>query len=349
VTLTLDRPDTTASSATGPAPYLGLNQFQGQLPKVSIVTPIYNEVENVELLVKEILDVVLTMNVPTELILVDDGSTDKPTRAIQTYIDALPGIVNVIELARNYGQSAAMAAGLAHARGEVVVTLDGDLQNDPKDIPMLIQRLLEDDYDMVTGWRQNRQDAVVSRKLPSWIANRIIGAMTGLKFTDYGCSLKVYRHDLAKSLRLYGELHRFIPFLASMEGARMAEFPVNHRARMFGKSKYNLSRTLKVILDLMSLMFMRRFFTRPLHMFGRLGMYISAIGVIGLTYLGVDKLILHHNIGDRPLLLISVMLVITGVQMLSTGILAEMQVHSFFNTGDRSPFKVRRIHSGPTD
>lgn len=344
---TLDRPDTTPYTALGsPVLYEALNKFSGQTPVISIISPIYNEIENVELLLKEILDVGLTMNVPMEVILVDDGSTDSPVKAIQSYIDALPGIVNLIELSRNYGQSAAMAAGLAQAQGEIIVTLDGDLQNDPRDIPMLIQNLVDLDLDMVTGWRQNRQDAVVTRKLPSWIANRIIGRLTGLKFTDYGCSLKVYRRDLAKSLKLYGELHRFIPFLASMEGAKMAEFPVNHRARMYGKSKYNLSRTLKVVLDLMSLMFMRRFFARPLHMFGRLGMYISAVGVLTLLYLAIDKLAFHHNIGDRPLLLLGAMLVITGVQMVSTGLLAEMQVHSFFHTDTRTPFKIRRVHTG---
>ena len=341
---TLERPD--ISNQSSPDMYDSLNRFCGQVPVVSIVSPIYNEIENVELLLKEILDVGLTMNIPIEVILVDDGSTDSPVKAIEAYIHALPNVVHLIELSRNYGQSAAMAAGLAQAQGEIVVTLDGDLQNDPKDIPMLIQNLVEQDLDMVTGWRQNRQDAVVTRKLPSWIANRIIGAMTGLKFTDYGCSLKVYRRDLAKSLKLYGELHRFIPFLASMEGAKMAEFPVNHRARMYGKSKYNLSRTLKVVLDLMSLMFMRRFFTRPLHMFGRLGLYISSIGVLTLLYLTVDKIAFHHNIGDRPLLLLGAMLVITGVQMVSTGILAEMQVHSFFNSGTQTPFKIRRIYTG---
>lgn len=314
-------------------------------PVVSIVLPMYNEEENLAPMLRELIQAGDLLNTSYEIIIVDDGSTDQLKAEIKPYLEALPGVLKYVELARNFGQSAAMAAGLDIAEGRYIVTLDGDLQNDPADIPQMLTKLVEDDLDMVIGWRQNRQDKVLNRKIPSWIANRIIGFLSGLKFTDYGCSLKVYRREIAKSLKLYGELHRFIPFLASIEGARIAEVPVNHRARLFGQSKYNLSRTLKVVLDLTSLIFIRRFFSRPFHMFGRFGMLLGTVGTVLLLELGYEKLFLHHHISQRPALILGAVLLLAGLQMLSTGLLAEIQIRNFYNQNEPRPYRIRHIYT----
>lgn len=313
-------------------------------PFVSIIVPVYNEEESVLLLLKELVAVGESMQVPFEIIFVDDGSKDGTVEQLRQFIPELPGILKVIELRRNYGQTPAMAAGFAQASGQVFVTLDGDLQNDPHDIPLLIHRLLDTDCDMVVGWRQNRQDAVLSRKFPSYIANRIISTLTGVRFKDYGCSLKAYRRELAQEMPLYGELHRFIPVLARMEGARIEQVPVNHRARIYGKSKYNLSRTLKVILDLGMLLFLQRFFTRPLHMFGRIGLVTMGSGLAILGSLVFQKLTLHMDIGSRPLLMLGVLLLFTGVQLISTGLIAELQIRTYFESQKKPPYKIRHIH-----
>ncbi len=314
-------------------------------PVVSVVIPVYNEAESVFPLLRELLAVGESLQVPYEIIFVDDGSSDETVSVLKQYVQEFPGILKVVELRRNYGQTAAMAAGFANASGQIFVTLDGDLQNDPQDIPFLIHRLVESDCDMVVGWRQNRQDAVLSRKIPSYIANRIIGYMTGVKFKDYGCSLKAYRRELAQEMPLYGELHRFIPVLASMEGAKIEQVPVHHRARQYGKSKYNLSRTLKVVLDLGMLLFLKRFFTRPLHMFGRVGLASFAIGGLILLTLAFQKMVYHVDIGARPLLLLGVLMVLTGIQLLSTGLIAELQIRTYFESQEKAPYKVRHIHS----
>jgi len=313
-------------------------------PVVSIIVPVYNEGESVIPLLQELLAVGDSMQVPFELVFADDGSTDDTLDILKRVVAEFPGVVKVVELRRNYGQTAAMAAGFAQAQGEIFVTLDGDLQNDPQDIPLLIRRLVETDCDMVVGWRQNRQDAVFSRKLPSYLANRLIGWMTGVKFRDYGCSLKVYKRELAQEMPLYGELHRFIPVLASMEGARIEQVPVHHRARQYGKSKYNLSRTFKVILDLGMLLFLTRFFSRPLHMFGRLGMSSLAAGIVILMYLAVEKLAFHLEIGSRPLLMLGMLLMITGIQLISTGLIAELQIRTYFESQQKPPYKIRKVH-----
>lgn len=321
------------------------SQRKATTPVISLIIPVYNEEDSIIPLLRELLAVGESLNVPFEIIFVDDGSTDSTVAVLRQYVPEFAGFLKVIELRRNYGQTAAMAAGFAQASGDILVTLDGDLQNDPQDIPLLIQRLVESDCDMVVGWRQNRQDAVLSRKIPSYIANRIIGAMTGVKFRDYGCSLKAYRRELAQEMPLYGELHRFIPVLASMEGARIEQVPVNHRSRQYGQSKYNLSRTFKVILDLMMLLFLKRFFTRPLHMFGRVGMGALAIGLVILGSLVYQKFAFHVDIGDRPLLMLGVLLMMTGIQLISTGLLAELQIRTYFEAQNKPPYKIRKIHT----
>jgi glycosyltransferase involved in cell wall biosynthesis len=314
-------------------------------PMVSVVVPIYNEEDNVIPLLKELVQVGESLQRPYELILVDDGSSDNTLNLLHQLVQELPDTLRVVSLRRNYGQTAAMAAGFEVARGEITVTLDGDLQNDPHDIPALITHLLEHNLDMVVGWRQNRQDSVLSRKIPSWIANRMIAKMTGVNFKDYGCSLKVYKTELAKEMPLYGELHRFIPVLASMDGARIAQLPVNHRARIYGKSKYNLSRTFKVVLDLGMLLFLKKFMSRPLHLFGRLGFLSIGTGSIMLAYLTVEKLAFHLNIGSRPLLMLGVLLVILGIQFISTGLLAELQIRTYFESQGKTPYKIRSVSS----
>lgn len=319
-------------------------QKKNAIPVVSIIIPVYNEQDSVLPLLRELLAVGEGLNVPYEIVFVDDGSKDNTVAVLKQYIPEFPGTLKVVELRRNYGQTAAMAAGFSEAQGKVFVTLDGDLQNDPQDIPLLIHHLLDTECDMVVGWRQNRQDAVISRKIPSYIANRIIGKLTGVKFRDYGCSLKAYRRELAQEMPLYGELHRFIPVLASMEGARIEQVPVNHRARIYGQSKYNLSRTFKVILDLMMLLFLKRFFTRPLHMFGRVGMLASFMGLVILSGLVIEKLVFHANIGDRPLLMLGVLLLFTGIQFISTGLLAELQIRTYFESQQKPPYKIRHVH-----
>lgn len=312
---------------------------------VSMIIPVYNEEESVIHLLSELVATGEALQVPYEIIFVDDGSSDATVKTLAAYTPELAGALKIVELRRNYGQTAAMAAGFSEAQGDIVVTLDGDLQNDPQDIPLLIRHLIDNDCDMVVGWRQNRQDAVITRKIPSWIANRIIGAMTNVKFQDYGCSLKVYRRELAQEMPLYGELHRFIPVLASMEGARIEQVPVNHRARQFGKSKYNLSRTMKVVLDLGMLLFLKRFFTRPLHMFGRIGIASSLAGFAILGSLAFEKLVYHAQIGDRPLLMLGVLLLMMGIQLLSTGLLAELQIRTYFESQQKKPYKIRRVLS----
>ncbi|MCK7521175.1 MAG: glycosyltransferase family 2 protein [Ignavibacteriales bacterium] len=273
--------------------------------------------------------------------LVDDGSVDGTVNVLKEIAKESPD-VKVIRFRRNFGQTAAMAAGFDHAKGDIIVTLDGDLQNDPLDIPRIIAKL-EEGYDVVSGWRQNRQDDVITRKIPSAIANKIISKMTGTYLHDYGCSLKAYRAEIAKELPMYGELHRFIPALASIEGANIAEIPVMHHARKFGKSKYNILRTFKVILDLINVVFQRKFITRPLHMFGRMGLFSFTAGFINIAFLAFEKIIFSVNIDNRPLLLLGVLLILTGIQLISSGIIAELQIRTYYESQNKSIYRVKEL------
>jgi len=311
-------------------------------PEVSFIIPVYNEEENVQALVEEVVETGHRLNRSFELVIVDDGSRDTTVSRLQTLILQYPQL-RVVCLKRNFGQTPATAAGFSHARGKYFVTLDGDLQNDPSQVPEIIDMLEAEGLDIVCGWRQNRQDKALTRKLPSMIANRLIGAATGVKIHDYGCSLKVYRAEVAKDVPLYGEMHRFIPALASIDGAVIKEVPVSHRARVAGTSKYGLSRTFKVILDLLTVIFLKRFLTRPLHMFGRLGMGFFLLGTLTLLDLTVEKLIFHHNIGTRPLLTLGVLLFMTGIQLISTGLIAEIQARTYFESQEKPIYKVREV------
>ena len=312
-------------------------------PSTSVVIPLYNEVEALESLLEEVLEVMRSMNEPFELVLIDDGSTDGTGERLQQLAQEIPELVAVL-LRRNYGQTPAMAAGFDVSRGRVIVTMDGDLQNDPKDIPRVINRLSEG-YDLVSGWRHQRQDKTLSRKLPSQLANRLIGNATGVRLHDYGCSLKAYSRELVEDMNLYGELHRFLPALASTEGARIDEIKVNHRPRKFGHSKYGIDRTFRVLMDLLTVWFLQRFLTQPMHVFGFAGLLATTTGSLMGLHLLVIK-VMGEDIGGRPLLMLSVVLLLAGVQMFCLGLLAELLMRTYHESQNRSIYRVRQVVRG---
>lgn len=319
------------------------NQADSPPHRLSLVVPLYNELDNVVPLLAGIHGALADYPHPWELIVVDDGSSDGTTERLTAEADRYGPHVRVLILQRNFGQTAAMQAGIDAARGEVIATLDGDLQNDPADIPRLVGRLLHEDLDLVVGWRQKRQDNVWLRTIPSRIANRLIGNITGVRLHDYGCSLKVYRAAVIKQVRLYGEMHRFIPAWMSVRTApnRIREEVVNHRARLHGESKYGISRTFRVLVDLLSVYFFLRFLTRPGHFFGRIGLISGGVGLLILVYLFAQKLLFAANIGTRPLLLVGVLLVLMAVQFLTTGVLSELITRTYFASSSNSSYAVR--------
>jgi len=313
-----------------------------EIKKVSIVIPVFNEKENVPLLYPKLKEVLEKLPYDYEIIFVDDGSTDG-TRKILEEIAKKDKKVKVIFFARNFGQTPAMMAGMDFAKGDVIITMDGDLQNDPKDIPKLLEKV-EEGYDVVSGWRKDRKDAAISRKLPSKIANWLIGKLTGVKLHDYGCTLKAYRGDVIKRVRLYGELHRFIPAIASTVTScdRIIEIPVKHHPRKYGKSKYGISRTFKVIADLFFIWFLKKFMQKPIHFFGIFGLILFILGFIPFTYLIFLKLT-GHPIGGRPLLIISVLFILAGIQMFTTGIISEILMRIYFESRDKKPYVAGRV------
>lgn len=308
---------------------------------LSIIVPIYNEVQSIPKLLEAISSVLKESQLSYEIICVDDGSTDGSTALLLEQAKVRSDLRAII-LRRNYGQTPAMAAGFEHAQGRVVVTLDGDLQNDPADIPNLLAKLNEG-YDLVSGWRKNRQDAALTRLLPSKIANWLIGRITSVKLHDYGCSLKAYRAELVADMNLYGEMHRFLPAIAFMEGARITEIPVRHHARRFGQSKYGLGRTFRVLLDLLTISFMKTFLTKPMHAFGFFGIFSTFTGVLIAGYLVFLKIFLAQSIGDRPLLLFAVVLILAGLQMFSFGLLAELLMRTYHESQGRPIYRVRQL------
>jgi len=310
---------------------------------LSIVVPIYNEEESLPFLVNQLLKVLQSMEETFELVLVNDGSSDKSSEVIRNLSLRIPELVGVL-LRKNYGQTAAMAAGFDISCGEIVVTLDGDLQNDPADIPLLVNKI-RDGFDLVSGWRYRRQDAAISRKLPSKIANRLIGKVTGVRLNDYGCSLKAYRKEVLTDMRLYGELHRFLPVLANIEGARITEVKVNHRARQFGSSKYGIDRTFRVLMDLLTVWFMNRFLTRPMYVFGFGGILAIIGSFITSFYLLIIKL-LGEDIGNRPLLIFALLLAVTGVQLFGFGLLGELQIRTYHESQNRPIYRIRDTFRG---
>jgi glycosyltransferase involved in cell wall biosynthesis len=308
---------------------------------VSIVIPVYNEAENIAALLQELEAALRAVRGSKEIVVVDDGSTDGTAAVLEHLCDHLPALT-VVRLCRNFGPTAALAAGMAHAAGAVVITLDGDLQNDPADIPRLLAKL-DEGYDMVTGWRVNRQDTFVTRRIPSVVANRLISFTTRLKLHDYGCPLKAFRGSLAHSLRLYGEMHRFIPALAGDLGASIAEIPVNHRPRTRGRSKYGLSRTFRVLLDLVTVKFLTSYLTRPIHVFGMPGIVAAAVGTLLTLYLGIERLVLGVALADRPILSLAILLLVLGVQFIALGLLGEMLVRLYHESQGKPIYVVRDV------
>ena len=312
--------------------------------ELSVVVPLYNEEESLPQLVEQLLAALRPLQLRFELVLVDDGSRDGTAKVLSQLAATVPELVAVL-LRRNYGQTAAMAAGFDASGGAVIVTLDGDLQNDPADIPLLLAEL-EQGFDLVSGWRHQRQDAAMQRLLPSRIANSLIARVTGVRLHDYGCSLKAYRREVVSDLNLYGELHRFLPALAFIEGARISEVKVNHHPRRYGESKYGLDRTFRVLMDLLTVWFMKRFLTRPMHVFGFGGLAAMGAGLLVGLWLVGEKLLFGADIGDRPLLLMALLSFLTGVQLFCFGLLAELQMRTYHESQGRPIYRVRGIVRG---
>ena len=326
-----------------------LMQAAGQ-ERLSLVVPMYNEQDNVLPLVTQVQAAMSSLRWPWQLILVDDGSTDHTSARIAEAVAACPERVCALLLRRNFGQTAAMQAGIDLAQGSIIVTMDGDLQNNPHDIGRMVRRLLDEELDLLVGWRQARQDNLWLRKVPSWCANRLIVAVTGVRLHDYGCSLKVFRADVIRQVRLYGEMHRFIPsWLATVTAlSRIREEPVSHYPRVHGQSKYGLSRTFKVLLDLLSMYFFTRFRASPGHFFGRIGLVCGFTGLAALSWLGWLKLWLGEPIAHRPMLMLAVLLVVIGVQFLCTGIVTEMLARTYYEAGNAKTYLVRCMLGEPS-
>ncbi len=309
--------------------------------ELSIVIPIYNERENIPKLYEELKEVLDKLNKSYEIIFVDDGSTDGSYEILKELAQK-DSRVKVIKFRRNYGQTAAMYAGFQYAEGEVIITMDGDLQNDPKDIPKLLEKI-EEGYDIVSGWRKNRKDNFLTRTLPSKIANWLISKVTGVELHDYGCTLKAYRKEVAKNYRLYGDMHRFLPAVAKGFGAKVTEIVVNHRPRLYGKSKYGISRTIRVLLDILLVKFLNDYLNKPMYVFGGLGLLLMGLGFLIMLYLSVEKIFFGASIGGRPLLLLGVLLFLSGLQLLSTGIIAEVVIRTYYESKRDVPYRVAEV------
>ncbi len=316
-------------------------------PDLSVVIPLYNEEPNVAELHRELSAALGAWGRSYELLFIDDGSTDGTFRVLKE-LQAGDPLVRAIALRRNFGQTAAFAAGFAYARGRMIATSDGDLQNDPCDLPTMVA-VLEEGHDIVCGWRRARRDPWLTRRVPSNIANWLISRTTGVRLHDYGCSLKVFRGEVVRSLRLYGEMHRFIPAIASEQGVRIAEVVVNHRPRRFGTSKYGLSRTMRVVLDLFTVKFLLSYSTQPIQIFGPPGLLMGAAGLGITAYLGYVRLFAGQAIGDRPLLLLGILLLFAGMQFLTLGLLAELQARTYHESQDKPIYAVREILETPAD
>ncbi len=312
----------------------GFNQL------ISIIIPVFNEGESIGYLLDEVINVMHANKLHFEVIVVNDGSQDNTSSVLEELNIKIRELV-VISLRKNYGQTAAMAAGFDNAKGEIVITLDGDLQNDPNDIPKLILNINEG-YDLICGWRYDRKDKLINRRIPSKIANKLIAKVTGLKLHDYGCSLKAFKKEILDDVKLYGELHRFLPVLANIEGAKIKEIKVNHRSRKYGSSKYGIDRTFRVLMDLLTVWFLTKFLTRPMYGFGFIGI-ISILVSLGITsYLLVIKF-MGEDIGNRPMLMFALILGIAGVQLFSFGLLSELLIRTYHESQKRPIYRVRKI------
>ena len=311
---------------------------------ISVVLPLLNEEKNIPILYEELTQAMQQIALDYEILFVDDGSTDRSLEILEE-LQTSDSHICAISLRKNFGQTAAMSAGFDRAKGEIIVAMDADLQNDPADIPMMIAKIHEG-ADMVTGWRYNRQDPFLSRKLPSKIANYIISSATGVHLHDYGCTLKAFRRDVIKTIKLYGEMHRFIPAIASAMGVSIKEVKVNHRARRFGTSKYGISRTLRVILDLITVKFLLSYATRPIHVFGTIGFLSGSLGVFLAFVLTVQRQIYGMPLSDRPLLLLAILLIFVGVQFVTIGLVAEMLARTYHESQNKPTYYIRKIVGG---
>jgi glycosyltransferase involved in cell wall biosynthesis len=310
--------------------------------QLSVVIPVRNEAASLEELHRELTDTLDRFGYSYEIIIVDDGSTDR-SFDILARLQALDPRLRVIRFRRNFGQTAAFSAGFAYARGRLIVTSDGDLQNDPRDIPAMVRKLDDEQLDIVCGWRRDRKDAFLSRLVPSMIANRLISWATGVQLHDYGCSLKVFRAEVLKPLKLYGEMHRFIPAIASEQGVSIAEVAVNHRARRHGASKYGISRTIRVILDLLTVKFLLSYSTRPVQIFGLIGLAMAIPGAIITGYLAFVRMIGAESIANRPLLTYGILLFFTGVQLITLGLLAELMARTYHESQNKPTYVIREV------
>ena len=315
-------------------------------PEISVVVPMRNESPNVAELHAELSAVLDAFGRPYEILVIDDGSTDD-TFAQLASLQAKDSRVRVIRFRRNFGQTAAFAAGFARARGRYIVTFDGDLQNDPTDIPAMIEKIAEGP-DIVAGWRKERKDAFLNRRLPSMIANTVISFATGVKLHDYGCSLKVFRAEVVKSMKLYGEMHRFLPAIAAEQGVDIVEHVVNHRKRIHGQSKYGISRTIRVVLDLMTVKFLSSYSTRPLQMFGGVGFGMGLFGAIICAYMAYLKIVYNPGIANRPLLLLGVLLILGGINLVMTGLLGEMLSRTYHESQNKPIYVIREVLEAET-
>lgn len=318
-------------------------------PVLSVVVPIYNEEDSIPTLYQDLTAALEQLDLAYELLLIDDGSRDRSFNLLRELAAGDPR-VRVLRFRRNFGQTAAFSAGFDRARGDVVITIDADLQNDPHDIPRLLAKI-EEGYDVVSGWRERRQDPFISRRLPSLLANRLISWATGVHLRDYGCSLKAYRAEVVKGIQLYGELHRFIPAIASWQGVAVTEISVHHQPRRFGNSKYGIGRTVRVILDLLTVRFLLSYATRPMQIFGLVGLLSMLGGIAVNVYLVMLKLLTGANIGDRPLLLLGVLLIILGVQFIGIGLIGELVMRTYYEAQRKPIYVVREEISdqAPTD
>jgi glycosyltransferase involved in cell wall biosynthesis len=315
------------------------------LPELSVVIPIHNEAASLEQLHRELTGTFGASGHLYEIIIIDDGSTDDGFE-ILARLQAIDPHLRVIRFRRNFGQTAAFAAGFDHARGRIIVTADGDLQNDPRDIPAMVAAL-DRDVDIVCGWRKDRKDAFISRRLPSLIANRVISWATGVRLHDYGCSLKIFRAEVVKPLRLYGEMHRFLPAIASEQGVRICEMPVRHRPRQHGRSNYGIGRTIRVILDLLTVKFLLSYSTRPLQIFGLIGLSMGLVGGLISGWLAYQRLIEAQSLSNRPLLLLGILLISTGFQLVTLGLLAEIQARTYHESQNKPIYAIREIRQTP--
>jgi glycosyltransferase involved in cell wall biosynthesis len=308
---------------------------------LSLVIPVYNEAEDLEDLHRELAEVCPRLGRSYEILFVDDGSTDGSFDVLKR-VQKRDRRVRVIRFRKNFGQTAALSAGFDYARGEVIITLDADRQNDPHDFPLLLAKI-DEGYDVVAGWRKKRLDRFLSRRLPSHLANRLISRVTGVRLHDYGCTLKAFRREVVKNIKLYGELHRFIPAIASTVGVSIAEVPVNHRPRTHGRSKYNIFRAVKVALDILTVKFLLSYSTRPLQIFGLFGLLSGGVGSILLLVLGYQRLVLKISMANRPLLLLSILLTILGIQFITLGLLAEIMVRAYHEATGKATYVVREV------